>query len=64
MSLTDTNPNFEKKLKSYKYICCDGYGCSREATERTNISAGIFGNISFNLCPECIKLFENPNLEI
>lgn len=62
MSLTDPNPNLENKLKSYKLICCDGYGCSREAKQRINVSAGTFGNVSLNVCPDCKKLFENPAL--
>lgn len=59
MSLTDTDPNFEKKVKSYKLICCDGFGCSKEALERIKVNAGTFGNVSLNLCPDCKKLFEN-----
>jgi hypothetical protein len=59
-----THLNYDYKWKSYKDIRCDGFGCSKEATERINISAGIFGKIPLNLCPDCIKLFENPNLEI
>lgn len=61
MSLTDPN-SFENKLKSYELICCDGFGCSREAIESINVSAGTFGDVSLNLCAHCKKLLTNPVL--
>ena len=62
MSLTDTNPNFENKAKSYKFICCDGFGCSNEAKVRISASGGTFGNILLNLCHDCRTPFENQDV--
>jgi transposase-like protein len=37
---------------------CNAFGCSKEATIKTDINAGTFGIISLSLCLECIKKFQ------
>jgi hypothetical protein len=37
---------------------CNAFGCSEKATEKINLSAGKFGEISLNLCDKCIKKFQ------
>jgi len=59
MSVTNTTPISEKIEKQYKSNCCDGYSCSEVATEKVNVSAGTFGNITLSLCSRCARLFEN-----
>lgn len=37
---------------------CEAFGCNKEATIKTEISAGKFGIIPLNLCIDCVSLFE------
>ena len=37
---------------------CNAFGCSQDATEKINVSAGKFGTISLSLCNNCITLFK------
>ncbi len=43
---------------------CNAFGCSKGATEKINVNAGIFGTISLSLCSMCVKKFSNGNKEI
>jgi hypothetical protein len=38
---------------------CNAFGCSKNATEKINASAGIYGIISLSLCKNCISKFQN-----
>jgi hypothetical protein len=37
---------------------CNAFGCTKNATEKINVSAGSFGTISLNLCKNCVTLFK------
>ena len=36
---------------------CNCFGCSNNATEKINVSAGTFGTISLDLCNNCVRKF-------
>jgi hypothetical protein len=36
---------------------CNAFGCSKNATEKINVSAGTFGIISLDLCSDCVSNF-------
>lgn len=39
-------------------ICCYRYGCFNKSTEKIEVNAGSFGNISLKLCPQCVTKFK------
>ena len=63
MMASDIKPLHENIEKSYKCIC-DGFGCSKGATQKIDVNAGIFGTISLSLCSMCVKKFNGKNEEI
>lgn len=38
---------------------CETYECKNEATEVIKVNFGKFGNITLNLCKNCISKFES-----
>jgi hypothetical protein len=39
---------------------CEGYGCSKKATNCVNVIGGNKGSIILYLCKNCTKLFDDP----
>ncbi len=59
-SLTTTN--YDNKLDN-KNIC-NAFRCSKGATEKIDVNAGIFGTISLSLCSVCVKKFNGGDEEM
>lgn len=38
---------------------CDALKCNEKATEKTELSAGIYGILLINVCRNCIGIFRN-----
>jgi hypothetical protein len=53
----DYNDNLEKvsdKINSP----CEHLGCNREATEKIELNAGIYGILQINVCKNCVGIFK------
>ena len=57
MLKTNITPNNFKENLSNKDIC-NAFGCSDQATETIDVSAGKFGTISLKVCSTCLKKFQ------
>jgi hypothetical protein len=55
-----TTINQDNRLSHDKF--CYAFGCSNEASEKINVSAGTFGTITLNLCTKCVKIFQERNV--
>ncbi|MDR4489464.1 MAG: hypothetical protein R2685_00985 [Candidatus Nitrosocosmicus sp.] len=38
---------------------CDALKCYNKATEKIELSAGIYGTLLINVCKDCIHIFKN-----
>jgi hypothetical protein len=53
----DCNDNVEK-VSDKDIPSCEHIGCDREATEKIELSAGIYGKLLINVCNNCIGIFK------
>lgn len=53
-----THPKKGKKETPGMTYNCESYECYNDATERIRISAGKFGDITLDLCKDCVARFE------
>ena len=58
MSSVNITPSISKENPLNKDIC-NAFGCSNKATESIEVSAGIFGTITLDVCQFCINKFQN-----
>lgn len=58
MGTSDTDAKYnESNPKNQEQ--CNGLTCFDKPTRKINVSAGIYGEISLNLCEKCISLFRD-----
>lgn len=44
-------PNRDKRI-------CNGFGCSNSSKSKIVVNCGNYGNISLDLCENCLELFK------
>lgn len=52
------NGNTQNEDLYDKSIPCDALDCDAEASEKIELSAGIYGTIHINVCKNCIGIFK------
>jgi len=59
--MSNTKHSTTKNLSDFKvnnFIFCEALNCSKYATEKINVNVGKYGNITLNLCQNCIHIFK------
>lgn len=44
---------------SNKSVSCDGYSCKKKATKQLTVTVGDLGDVSLNLCKDCLPKFSD-----
>lgn len=51
-------------VESNLTLClCEAFDCNSKATAQVQVNAGKFGNITLNVCKDCVSKFEEGDLK-
>lgn len=57
-SQTYLGKEYNENLIDKGILLCDALNCDREATEKIEFSAGIYGTLLINVCKNCVGIFK------
>ncbi|MDN5846924.1 MAG: hypothetical protein L0H53_11695 [Candidatus Nitrosocosmicus sp.] len=57
-SQTINNDTQNERVSDKDILPCDALKCNEKASEKIELSAGIYGNLQINVCKNCIGIFK------